>query len=274
MGVAPPPQVPAGVLQRVRADMRSQRAARGGWPPGEMSFSPRRTREFEREPLPLLLRLRERHGPVFTIRLLYQPVVFALGPEANHYMTVSHASNFRWRDGGMGDLIPAARRRPAHHRRRLPPPRPPDHAAGVPPGAARCLDLDHGGGGRARRVGLAARRAARPVHVDAAAGAPDRDARAVRIRPRPRRARRADGRRVRGGARLLGTRLRAADAARPGFAVAGDEPGEGGARPGDLRRDRAAPGERRARRGHPQPAARRRRTRTARGCRTASCATR
>src|SRR5918998_1059891 len=106
MGVASPPQVPAGVLQRVRADMRSQRAARGGWPPGETSFSPRRTREFEREPLPLLLRLRERHGPVFTIRLLYQPVVFALGPEANHYMTVSHASNFRWRDGGMGDLIP------------------------------------------------------------------------------------------------------------------------------------------------------------------------
>jgi cytochrome P450 len=66
----------------------------------------RRTREFEREPLPLLLRCRERFGPVFTIRLLYAPVVFALGPEANHYMTVSHASNFRWRDGSLGDLIP------------------------------------------------------------------------------------------------------------------------------------------------------------------------
>jgi retinoid hydroxylase len=37
---------------------------------------------------------------------MYAPVVFAIGPEANHYMTVSHASNFRWRDGGMGDLIP------------------------------------------------------------------------------------------------------------------------------------------------------------------------
>jgi cytochrome P450 len=106
MGVAPPPQVPAGVLRRVRADMRTQLAVRGSWPPGELGFSPRRTREFEREPLPLLLRLRERYGPVFTIRLLYQPVVFALGPEANHYMTVSHASNFRWRDGGFGDLIP------------------------------------------------------------------------------------------------------------------------------------------------------------------------
>ena len=43
---------------------------------------------------------------MFTLRLLYLPVVFALGPEANHYITVSHASNFRWRDGSMGDLIP------------------------------------------------------------------------------------------------------------------------------------------------------------------------
>jgi cytochrome P450 len=40
------------------------------------------------------------------MRLMYAPVVFAIGPEANHYMTVAGASNFRWRDGGMGDLIP------------------------------------------------------------------------------------------------------------------------------------------------------------------------
>jgi cytochrome P450 len=106
MGVAPPPPVPGGVLERVRSDMRWQRAARGKFPPGELSFSMRRTREFEREPLPLLLRLHEQFGPVFSMRLMYAPVVFALGPEANHYMTVSDASNFRWRDGGMGDLIP------------------------------------------------------------------------------------------------------------------------------------------------------------------------
>jgi cytochrome P450 len=106
MGVAPPPSVPSGVLRRVRSDMRSQRAARGAWPAGELSFSIRRTREFEREPLGVLLRCHERFGPVFTIRLLYAPIVFALGPEANHYITVSNASNFRWRDGGMGDLIP------------------------------------------------------------------------------------------------------------------------------------------------------------------------
>ena len=106
MGVAPPPPVPGGVLERVRSDMRWQKAARGQFPPGELRFSMRRTREFEREPLPLLLRLYEQYGPVFSMRLMYAPVVFALGPEANHYMTVSAASNFRWRDGGMGDLIP------------------------------------------------------------------------------------------------------------------------------------------------------------------------
>src|SRR5215218_5934278 len=106
MGVALPPPVPGGVIERVRSDMRWQRAARGQFPPGELSFSMRRTREFEREPLPLLLRLHGRYGPVFSMRLMYAPVVFALGPEANHYMTVSGASNFRWRDGGLGDLIP------------------------------------------------------------------------------------------------------------------------------------------------------------------------
>jgi cytochrome P450 len=106
MGVAPPPPVPGGVIERVRSDMRWQRAARGQFPPGELGFSVRRTREFERDPLPLLLRLYEEYGPVFSMRLMYAPVVFAIGPEANHYMTVSGAANFRWRDGGMGDLIP------------------------------------------------------------------------------------------------------------------------------------------------------------------------
>ncbi len=106
MAVAPPPAVPTGVLERIQSDLRSQRAASGSWPPGDLSFSLRRTRAFESEPLPILLDLHERYGPVFTIRLLYLPVVFALGPEANHYITVSNAANFRWRDGSMGDLIP------------------------------------------------------------------------------------------------------------------------------------------------------------------------
>jgi cytochrome P450 len=48
----------------------------------------------------------ERFGPVFTIRVFHGNTVFMIGPEANHYMTVSHASNFSYRDGHMGDLTP------------------------------------------------------------------------------------------------------------------------------------------------------------------------
>ena len=33
------------------------------------------------------------------MRILHARGVFMLGPEANHYMTVSHADNFRWREG-------------------------------------------------------------------------------------------------------------------------------------------------------------------------------
>ena len=71
MGVAPPPPVPEGLVARVRSDMRWQRAARGQFPPGELGFSMPRTRQFERDPLPLLLRLYEEYGPVYSVRLLY-----------------------------------------------------------------------------------------------------------------------------------------------------------------------------------------------------------
>src|SRR5262249_37245348 len=43
--------------------------------------------------------------PIFTLRLFHGNVVFMLGPEANHYITVSHASNFLWREGHFRDLI-------------------------------------------------------------------------------------------------------------------------------------------------------------------------
>src|SRR4051812_20933030 len=99
MGVAPPP-LPTRLLDRLAKDISAERAARRErtpYPPGDTSFSMARTRRFNREPLPLLLDAHERYGPVFTLRILYVPIVFMLGPEANHYMTVSHASNFRWR---------------------------------------------------------------------------------------------------------------------------------------------------------------------------------
>lgn len=94
------------MIERVIEDVRAERNAEGEWPPGHHGFSPALTRRFETDPLHLLLECYERFGPVFTLRLLYARVVIALGPEANHYITVSHANNFRWRDGGMGDLIP------------------------------------------------------------------------------------------------------------------------------------------------------------------------
>jgi len=75
-------------------------------PPGDTRPSVRRTRAVIRDPLGLLLDLYERHGPVFSIRVLHANNVFVLGPEANHFVLVSGAKHFGWRDGGFGDLIP------------------------------------------------------------------------------------------------------------------------------------------------------------------------
>jgi cytochrome P450 len=86
-------------------DVRAERANTVPYPPGETSFSMARTRRFANEPLGLLLECYERHGPVFTIRILHGNVVFMLGPAANHYVTVSHASNFIWRESHFRDLI-------------------------------------------------------------------------------------------------------------------------------------------------------------------------
>jgi len=96
-------------LRRIAFDLGTERAARSSgipFPPGPMSFSLVRTRRFSQNPLPILLDCYERYGPVFSIRILHSPVIFMLGPEANHFLTVSNASKFRWRDGSMGDLIP------------------------------------------------------------------------------------------------------------------------------------------------------------------------
>jgi len=86
-------------------DVREERAATVPYPPGETSVSLPRTRRFAEEPLPMLLDAYERYGPIFTMRLFHSNVVFMLGPAANHYITVSHASNFGWRDGHFRDLI-------------------------------------------------------------------------------------------------------------------------------------------------------------------------
>jgi cytochrome P450 len=104
MSLAPPPPVSTSPFAKLRKDLRGERRATVPFPPGDTSVSLARTRRFLLDPLPLLLDAYERYGPVFTLRILHGNAVFMLGPEANHHMLVSHAHNFRWRDGPMGDL--------------------------------------------------------------------------------------------------------------------------------------------------------------------------
>lgn len=106
MAVTAPPPVSTNPLRRVAGDLRDERRVDFSLPPGPSRFSLTRTRAFVRNPLPILLEAYEHYGPVFTVRVLHLPVIFMIGPAANHYVTVSHAENFRWRDGGLGDLIP------------------------------------------------------------------------------------------------------------------------------------------------------------------------
>lgn len=101
----PPPLRAMNPLLAIVKDLQAERAAEVPFPPGDTDFSMRRTRRFTEDPLPLLLEAYERYGPVFTLRLFHGNVVFMLGPAANHYMTVSHATNFQWREGHFRDLI-------------------------------------------------------------------------------------------------------------------------------------------------------------------------
>jgi cytochrome P450 len=106
MAVTGPEPLSFNPLRRIAADLVGELRKPYPYPPGDKIPSVRRTHRMVQDPLPLLLDLYERHGPVFTVRILHAPNVFMLGPEANHYVLVSHAENFRWRDGGFGDLIP------------------------------------------------------------------------------------------------------------------------------------------------------------------------
>jgi cytochrome P450 len=92
-------------LSVVLSDLRDERSATVPFPPGETRFSLARTRRFANDPLALLLEGWERFGPIFTLRVFHANVVFMLGPAANHYVTVSHASNFTWRESHFRDLI-------------------------------------------------------------------------------------------------------------------------------------------------------------------------
>ncbi len=86
-------------------DLLDERSSTVPFPPGETSPSLARTRRFADDPLSLLLESYERFGPVFTLRIFHANTIFALGPEANHHITVSHASNFLYRTSYYRDLI-------------------------------------------------------------------------------------------------------------------------------------------------------------------------
>lgn len=87
-------------------DIRDELRAQGGWPPGLTDFNLARTGRFTHDPLPILLGCYERFGPIFSLRIFHERFVFMLGPAANHYVLVSHAPNFHWREGDFGQLTP------------------------------------------------------------------------------------------------------------------------------------------------------------------------
>ena len=101
-----PPEMSANPVRRLAGDFVAEWRGRGKFPPGPSDFSLARTHQIAHDPLPLLLSNYEKHGPIFCLRLLHSRVVFMLGPEANHFVTVGHPENFHWRESSFGDLIP------------------------------------------------------------------------------------------------------------------------------------------------------------------------
>ena len=100
-----PEAISSNPLRRILDDVVAEPRA-GSFPPGPGRGSVARARRMAHDPLSILLPLYERYGPIFSIRLLHSRVVFMLGPEANHYVTVSHPGNFTWRESSFGDMIP------------------------------------------------------------------------------------------------------------------------------------------------------------------------
>ena len=184
MPLTPPPPVITNPFARMYHDLRLERAATEPFPPGLTNVDLRRAAALRQHAPADPARLYERFGPVFTLRIFHGNVVFMLGPEANHYMTVSHAANFSWRDGHMGDLIPLLGDGLLtidgdFHRRAAGSCCPPSTASASRPRTRSC----RGDAAALDRVSAPAR--ARSLSLDARAGAADRDARAVRAGPRP-----------------------------------------------------------------------------------------
>ncbi len=96
------------LLTRIADDVRRERRIRrrAKLPPGSTAPSWAHTRRVISDPLGLLLEHERRFGPVFTIRLLHEPIVWAIGAEVNHQILVSDFEAFQWREGRFADLWP------------------------------------------------------------------------------------------------------------------------------------------------------------------------
>jgi cytochrome P450 len=107
VGLASPPELSTNPLERIRGDLRTERAGReANLPPGPKLPSIARTERMRRDPLAVLLPAYEEYGPIFAMRIFHSLIVFMIGPEANRFILVTDRERFRWRDGSLGDLIP------------------------------------------------------------------------------------------------------------------------------------------------------------------------
>src|SRR6201995_4795375 len=81
-----PAPMEMGLVRRIADDVQRERRVRrrAKLPPGSVAPSPSNTRRIISDPLGLLLEHERRFGPVFTIRLLHEPIVWAVGAEVNH----------------------------------------------------------------------------------------------------------------------------------------------------------------------------------------------
>ena len=108
INAAPPAPMKIGLVNRIAEDVRRERRIRrrASLPPGSVAPSFANTRRIISDPLGLLLEHERRFGPVFTIRLLHEPIVWAIGAEVNHQILVSDFDAFQWREGRFADLWP------------------------------------------------------------------------------------------------------------------------------------------------------------------------
>lgn len=104
--VARPAALPTNPARVMAEDVITQFRRRHLFPPGPRGFDLGLTRRFTHAPLPILLDLYDRHGPIFSLRLLHRRMVFMLGPEANQFVLVTHPELFHWREGNFADLWP------------------------------------------------------------------------------------------------------------------------------------------------------------------------